>query len=262
MRKVSAITLLLLSSTSFAQDYQTFTRLSAYKTERSHSDVDGAWLSAQYFFKARTALGPLDQFEYINKISNVGGSVNDRPGKDYFYNLGGQAFIGNVLVGAGYSNNRFDRERESLQVGYLFNDDFLVNVSASKVGSDDTTYHLSSRYNIQINETDYLGVSISTDDNFEYKSISSTYFSKVGDNKYLTARVDYGDYDSYKHWILYSSFYFTEKTSVNASYGKGKSYSLGVKHFFNNNFAIGAGYYSNTNDSDYKSYSVNFSTQF
>ena len=114
----------------------------------------------------------------------------------------------------------------------------------------------------QINESDYLGVTISGDNDLDYKSISAKYFMKLNQGQYFISELKYQDGKHNDYWAANVNYYFDDKTSVSAMYDDNDNYRVGVKHFFNNNVALSAGYGANTDESDYDVVDVNLTLQF
>ncbi|WDD98011.1 putative porin [Thalassomonas actiniarum] len=269
--KLLPIAALLLTGTSLlastgvhAEDYQSFSSVSYSDLDTKYNDSDAFSLDTRYYFDKKSTLGPLDEFEYINKTSNVFGSFVDTDFNKTF-TLGGEAFIDKLLVGATYHYSDFDHggsdDTYSLSLGYLISDDFLV-----KVVKDDNNdeYLFSASYNHQINDSDYIGFTYSTDDDTDVQTLSSKYFTDLGQGRYLTAEVSFSDIDDADNDLAGRvEYFFNSHTSMAASYNDDDDYSVGAKHYFNKNYALGASYQSNTDsDIDYDLYTIDFTAQF
>ncbi|PAJ75627.1 hypothetical protein CJF42_03790 [Pseudoalteromonas sp. NBT06-2] len=116
-----------------------------------------------------------------------------------------------------------------------------------------------------------MGFPYNTDDDFNHQMLSSKYFRALDGGQYLVAGLSYHhhdddyDYDYDNDLSGNLAFYFNDKTSISTSYNDEDDYSIGAKHFFNQNYALSVGYQSNASDdtwSDYDIYSINFSAQF
>jgi hypothetical protein len=228
----------ILSSTVSAQDYQLFSNLAW-----THTNIDGATansilLGGQYFFDKKTALGPYSEFEYINKTSNVFANyLNVETGESYGLNLGGEAFVNNVLLGATLSESKGDNSANTLSFGYLFSDDFLVRVDRYDGDNMDASYMISAAYNHQLNDTDYVGFTFGTDDEVEVISLSSRYFTHLGEDRYFVLEAGYQDNDFDNSWDLAAKYYFSKATGVFANFDSEDSVGIGLEHFFNSNIA-------------------------
>jgi len=251
--------LLLTASTVSANEYQTFASIDYFNVEDQSESFDAYSLSGQYFFNAKSTLGPLAEFEYINKTSNVFGRYTDIDGFD-ITSLGGEYFTNNFLFGAEFS---FDDNNDltNLSLGYLINDDFLIKIDATNPEHGDTVYQYSAKYNHQLDNNDYLGFEFTADDDFDNFSYSSTYFTKLQGQGYLKAGINYEDGQFDDFWSVDASYYFNKMTSVSVMLDEDKDYGFGVNHFFNENYSIGANYIS-ANDNDTDVYRINFSARF
>jgi hypothetical protein len=265
-----------------AQDYQTFTNLSG--EHRSYGfESDNLWqVNAKHFLDKKQTLGPLDQFEYINKVTNVAAGyahvnkvtnvaadyarVYDR----YTLSVGGEYFAeNNFVVSASYSDSEYS-DVTSLGIGYLISDDFIVRALATKrdygdsnyQNYDDTSYRFSASYNLQLQGKDYLGFNVSTDDKLDNYGISSTYFSSLGGDRFVTLGVGLSDSPNANNWDINGGYYFSKMTSVGISYDKSDNYSLNAKHYFNQNWALVAGFAGNTEASDFERYTLGVTGQF
>ncbi len=239
MKLKLAAAAVVLSSTVSAQDYQWFSDLTLIQNDTAGISTDAFSLFGQYYFDNKTALGPYSEFEYINKTSNVFAHyLNVESGDFYESTIGGEAFLGNVLLGASFSDSKGDDSSNSLSFGYLFNDDFLVRVDRHDGDNMDAYYIISADYNHQLNDTDYVGFSVAIDDETDYLSLSSKYFTHLGNDRYLTLQASYEDFDFDDAWALGASYYFSKATSVSAMFGSEDTVDLGVQHFFNPNVAL------------------------
>ena len=80
--KISALALLIPalilghSAKISAEEYQSFTNASYSKNDYSSADTTSFGINTSYFFDAKSTLGPLNQFKYINTISNISARYN------------------------------------------------------------------------------------------------------------------------------------------------------------------------------------------
>lgn len=318
----AAVVLLPIAFSSQATEtksFQSFSSVNYSNSDYNYGDAFNVGIASQYFFDGRITKGPLNEFDYINTLSNI--SV------DYQYtsaehsrkmslpynnqsvemflvqfeneiesnnvNISADWFVGDFLLGGTYGYSDYDGTWKtallegdapdnwdedyskmsdsdsaySLSLGYLISDNFLVK----------STYHQTAElftfmasYDLTLNDTDYIGFSYETDENFDVHALSSKYFMLLANDSYLTVSAaytvdnmddDYFDEDNY--WSVGSSYYFNQYTSISANYDENENYSLAATHFFNDNYSLSAGYTStNDSDDDFKSYGISFSAQF
>jgi hypothetical protein len=251
--------LLTASTVASANEYQTFTNLNYSNIETPIADYDGYSLGVRYFFDAKSTLGPLAEFDYINTTSSLFGGYADFEGNDEF-TFGGEYFAGNFMIGTAF-NSEADDDPSSLTLGYLINKNFIVKLNSSRPFGDDSTYSYHAQYNHQLDGNDYLGFSFTTDDDFDYQSYSATYFTKLAGQGYLKANVSYRDGLNNSHLSTSTSYYFNDMTSVSLMLDEDSNYGFGVNHFFNETYSIG-GNYSSADDDDIDIFRVNFSARF
>jgi hypothetical protein len=254
--------LIALTATAVsAEEYQLFNELRADHL-RVSGESETLWsLNSTYFFDKKQTLGPLDQFEYINKVTNVGAGFSRFDGEN-FWSIGGEYFAENNLVlSARYTDNA-GSHATSVGIGYLISKDFIIRAQAAKPEEGDTSYRFSASYNHQLQGNDYVGFTAYTDDEFDQYGISSKYFASLGADRFIAVGVSLAEQFDRSTWAANADYYFSKMTSVGMSYSKEDSYSLNAKHFFNQNWALEAGFASNTDNSDYKAYSLSVSGQF
>ncbi|MBZ9613178.1 putative porin [Rheinheimera maricola] len=255
-----------------AEEYQVFTGLQLTHLRFDYVDLqddilvnrtisDNGWqLDGRYFFDKKTTLGPLDQFEYINKVTNVSASFN-RVFDNNAWTIGGEYFAENgLVVSAGYS--RFgDENINQLGLGYLVSNNFIVRAEAIRAdGSND--YRFSASYNHQLQGSDYVGFTAYTDDSLDYFGISGKYFASLNGDRFITAGITIEDNDGSSAWAMAADYYFSKMTSVGLTYSKADDYSLNAKHFFTQNWAVEASFASNTDNDSMKAYSLGITGQF
>jgi hypothetical protein len=252
---------LAASVTVSAEEYQLFTGLQA-DHYRVSGDNETNWnLNGTYFFNKKVTLGPLDQFEYINKVTNVSAGYR-RAFDENAWNIGGEYFAENGLVVSANYQRFGDLDITSVGLGYLISDNFIVRASASNPDEGDTVYSFSASYNHQLQGNDYVGFTAYTDDEFDYFGISSKYFASLGEGRFIAVGVAIADNDSSTSWAAVADYYFSKMTSVGMSYDKGDNYSLNTKHFFTQNWAVEAAFASNTDTSALKTYRLGVIGQF
>jgi hypothetical protein len=256
-----------------AEEYQLFTNLHFSHIQADvtlaaddllfpHHSRENLWqLNGQYYFDKKQTLGALDQFEYINKVSNVSMGYAHAAGEN-FGAIGGEYFAANNLVLSAHFSGNADFHTTSVGVGYLISKDFIVRVLAEKPEEGDTSYLFSASYNLQLQGYDYIGFTTSVDDEFDYVTLSSKYFAGLENGRFIALGMSVADNNGSTAWNAGVDYYFSKMTSAGLSYGKDDNYSLNAKHYFNQSWALEAGFSSNADDSSIKVYSLGLSGQF
>jgi len=267
MKLLTLSALFFASTSTMATNYQSFSSINYLRLNSDTANYDTYGASTIYFLNKKASLGPLNEFEYINKTSNVFGSFADADNANA-YQLGGDFYVNKWLVGGSYNyldKNNGNDDVYTLKLGYLISDNFLIKAQATR-NNGDTLYDFTAAYNVQLNNQDYIGFTYNTDDKFNAQTISSKYFAAVGKNNYLTAGLSYTKNDNSRDNVMASAgYYFTASTSISVSYDNDDDYTISGKHYFNKNYALSVGYNSNAstnNIEDYNLYRVNFTAQF
>jgi hypothetical protein len=301
---VPSLAAILLSNAALAESYQSFSTInySHNKSSFNRTNVnnenksDSIALSSQYFFDERQALGPLSEFDYINKASNVyaflsnndseySTSYNDQnystDDNNQNVSIGGQWITHNVIVGASYSHQRHDVTSDgysfdmsdnyySASLGYFLFDDLVVRADYYDGGAGDDYFSYNASYNWQLAGTDYIGFSYNVDEDFDIHQLSSRYFVSLAEESYLVLGGDY-IFDNSDNvladdtWSINSSYYFNTKTSVSVYYREGDYYGVNANYFINKNYAVNLGYNSVAKDNDEAEsdgYHLGFTAQF
>ncbi|WP_417670705.1 putative porin [Pseudoalteromonas tetraodonis] len=252
---------LLLSSAAHAADsYQSINNL-GYKDSDNNDTIS---VDSTYYFSPKSTLGPYDQFEYINKQSNVFGSYADDDFGDVTA-IGGEYFVEDFVVGASYQNDDFGSNNElyTLSAGYFFNPDLLAKVRFVDQKDGDNVTYFSLAYNHMLNDTDYVGITVESDDDFDYRLVAAKYFIDLQQGNYLTVEGTFESIDEADdQWNVETNYYFSKATSVFAAYDKEDNYSFGAQHFINKNIGVKVGYENNADDSDNDAYFANMRFQF
>jgi len=270
--KLLVVSLTLLSTSTFAQDYQSISSISYSKTEFGNNvDFDSVNLQSKYYFDAKKALGPLDQFSYINTVSNAFASYtkSEFSAMESDFNvasIGGEYFHNNLLFSGSFS--RIDRgdtgtNYSTISLGYLFSKNLLIQSSAARKSGEQDQYRFSVKYNQQLTNKDYIGYTLTTDDNFDHQTVAVRYFTELNQSQFWLTDIMYVNYkDSDNFWAANTRYYFSPNSAISLGYSKDDSYTLGVKHYINKSYAINFDYDSNTNEHDLKSYNVSLIAQF
>lgn len=259
MTKGLVFPLVLITLPAVAEDYQLFTGASAnYQNVGGYSE-DGYRADAQYFFDRKTALGPLDQFEYINTVSNITASTvhfGDRQSAS----VSGAHFAGKVAVSGGVYASEGDYSASIVSAGYLFSDDLIVRAHATHVKDKDTSYALSTSYNMPLNASDYLGATLSVGDAFDSPGVNVKYFNAFANGRYLAFKASY-----HNNWRAEASYYISDFTGFSLGLDRGEVISAGMRHFFTRSFAVGIrGQYREADSyltPEYKAYVLSLSWQ-
>ncbi len=244
-----------------AEEYQLFTELRADHARVSGDNETNWKLNGTYFIDKKVTLGPLDQFEYINKVTNVSASYNRFSGNNA-WSIGGEYFAENGLVVSANHGRVSGNYVNQLGLGYLVSNNVIVRAEAFKAEGSSTDYRFSASYNHQLQGNDYVGFTAQVDDDFDYFTVSSKYFAALNEGRYIAVGVALADNDGSSSWAAEADYYFSKMTSAGLSYDKGDNYSLNAKHFFNTNWALEAGFASNTDNSARKVYSLGVIGQF
>lgn len=262
MKKLAVIisSILLSSAATAADSYNSISNV-GYKDTDGNDTVS---IDSTYYFSPKTTLGPYSEFEYINKQTNVYGSYVDDDFGDVTA-IGGEYFVKDFVVGAEYSNSDYGSNNElyKISAGYFFNPDLLMKATLveNKDGEDFALFDLA--YNHQLNSTDYIGFTLTSDDEFDYRAVNAKYFMDLKQGNFLTVEATLSDTDnSSSFWELGSNYYFTKATSAFVTFNEADNYSFGAEHFFNRNVGLKAGYANNWDDSDHDAYFANVSLQF
>lgn len=258
MKLKAVLPLMLFSAIAGAEEYTSFSSASYQNKDYDFgAETDQYDINSRYFFGPKETLGPLKEFEYINKVSNLYGGFSriDYENDDASgATIGGEAFIGQFMLGARFSNfetDAVDIDSNTLSVGYLFTDNFLVKLDSTDADGMDERYNvISASYNHQLGGSDYIGFTVSTDDDVDSTAVSSKYLRSLAGDSYLVLEggiVDEDEGDSV--WNVGAEYYFTKMTSVGFSTIEGDANTLDFTHFFNRSIAANLAY--TQQDGDY-----------
>jgi predicted porin len=235
-----------------ANGQQSFSNISYISVDDERLDLSQVSINSQYFFEGRPSLGPLNQFEYINKTSNVsvayqyinseseawhwsGKSRTISENTNNRLGIGGEWFSGNLLLGGSYSyvDSEYSRQKGGdsysdnsdtfgLTAGYLVSDDLLVKVDINKYKNGNSYFTASASYNWQLGDLDYIGFTYSTDESLDFQNLSAKYLMALVDESYLVLVANYvydnsGSYED-DRWNMGVNYYFNTKTSLSANY--------------------------------------------
>ncbi|MEX2961825.1 putative porin [Microbulbifer sp. TYP-18] len=243
--KIVALPLMVCATSAAAESYQSITNAQYTNNEFSTSDrsvdIDEFDLDTTYYFAPRETLGPLKEFDYINKITKIsaGYSYLDFPDDDAnAVGVGGEYFATNGFVVGGGIVNIDETNLYNASVGYLFSPNFLLSVERTQWEDNDADYLFNARYNHQLSDSGYIGFDFSTDDDLESRTLSSKLFKDLGGETWITASASFTSHDDFDdYWKLGTEYYFSRETSVFADYDRGENFGVGVSHFFNRNIS-------------------------
>ncbi|MBY6190889.1 putative porin [Microbulbifer agarilyticus] len=262
--KFAALPLMLASAVASAAQYNSFTDVDYTNSDFGNFDVDTLNLDSRYYFGALETLGPRKEFGYILPVSNIYGgfAYADADGESSdALNIGGEYYTGQWKLFGGLSDNDLSTDYR-VGAGFLFTPNLLAEVEAVKREDVDTQLMFRGRYNHQLTGNDYIGFTAEVDDDFDYRSVSSKYFTALSGGQYLSASLSLIDTDnSDLYWGGGVEFYFNEDTSIGATYDEAESYRFHATHFFNENVAAKASYGSNRDFDDLDVFSLGVTVQ-
>lgn len=243
--------LVLMSAAASAEQYTSFSNASYENVDYdSGAETDMYNIGTRYFFGPKETVGPLKEFEYINKVSNIYGGFSSADfdnGDASAVSIGGEAFIGQFMVGASFAtvdSDFGDYDTNTVSVGYLFTDNFLVKLDSTDTDGMDERYNvISASYNHQLGGSDYIGFTVETDDELEHTAVSSKYLRSLAGDSYLVLQggmVDYDEGDSV--WNAGAEYYFNKMTSVGFATTEGDENTLDFTHFFDRSIAVNLAY--------------------
>ncbi|WHI44899.1 putative porin [Microbulbifer sp. VAAF005] len=245
--KLAALPLMLVAATSAAENYNSITSAGYSNLDFDENDGNQVIAETTYYFDSKESLGPLNEFEYINKASNLSGAFNhfDQASTDedsfavageYFTNFG-------LVLGASLANID-DEDINTASLGYLVVPNFLVKLSyvdGDEFSEDDA--YAEFRYSHQLSGSDYVGFDLITDDDFEKSVFSSKYYADLGGDQYLTAEFSYSDYEnSDSYWQIGADYFLNQRTSLGAKFDENEDVKVGFSHFVSRNVAVEASY--------------------
>lgn len=262
--KYAALPLMIFSASVAAEEYTSISEASYTNTEYTSFETDRFDIGTTYFFAPKETMGPLKEFEYINKTTNIfaGYSYLDFDEEDRdLLSVGGEYFAANGFVVGGSVSDFDGSNLYTASVGYLFSPNFLLSLEGVKPEDEDTEYFVNARYNHQLGGNDYIGFNFFTDDDFDSRTLSSKLFKALGGETWITASASYtanDDFDDF--WDLGAEYYFSKATSIFAGYDKEETVELGVSHFFNRNIA-GKMAYTTNSDTDVDTFQLGVTVQ-
>jgi len=277
LSKAFAVATLLLSNTVLAESYQSFSSISySHKSFSNNSpeynyyfndDSNDISLSSQYYFEERLALGPLNEFDYINTISNVSVSVGNNQSEtfssykpqgyssresswddnDNTVSIGGQWITNDFIFGGSYSY------RKSSGEGY-FNSSGVTDNYNHNYSYDDSSNYFSLSLGYLFSDNFVIQANILDDDDGSsgLVTFNASYNWQLADTDYIGFSYNVND-DFDFHQLSTSYFFgFAEQSYLvlGAEY-----YYYNPEHFSSfNSWGINASYYYNDSTSLSASY--------
>lgn len=260
---ISVCSLALLSFTAHsAENYTTFlsAEYSSLKTDATtpfgnfESDDDYWQLSASHFFAPRPVMGPLKEFQFINQQSYIAASAAFSDQADS-QGLSGEYIWNDWVVSA--STTFGDADSASVGVGYFITQDFKVSIynnSYNDAGglfdSDESDFSFGVDYVYPLAGKDYIGASFNTNEDFDFSTLITKYFTALGDDRYLSlsaSAVVYGDdFGDIEDTVsLRAEYYISQYTSFSVmlrAKGETDGFNVGASHYFDENSSLSLTY--------------------
>ncbi|TMO57169.1 putative porin [Pseudoalteromonas phenolica] len=215
-------------------------------------------ISTHYFLAPQQHSGVWDDFGYLNTDSNIQLAYQRT---DHYRDLSvsGEWFATKEwFVSAGSSDVGHINDDTFVGFGYLFDNKLKLSARYEKHEHANNHTMLTAEYNHQINDTDYLGVTLNTESDFDTWSLASRYFMHIEGDSFFSVDMSHSDYDGFDKTNVIANYYI----SRNLSFGAGSYDSdLGIqaKYFFNDKFNLGG---SIIDFDDGEIYQLSFTAQY
>ena len=217
---------------------------------------DATQLSSLYYFAPQQHTGVWDDFGYLDTDTNIKLDYY-KSDNDNNFGLFGEGFYGNWFVTIEHSDLS-EADNFSAGIGYLFADSLKVSMRLEEFKTFDTIYCFKGQYNHQLNDTDYVGFTIETDDEIDVWELSSRYFAHVNNGSYFAVDVSYNDNNVDSTISGIASYYFSRHFALGAG-ANDSNLLLEAKYFINSQYYFTANYNA-LEEGDL--YSVKFAAQF
>ncbi len=244
----------MLASPAFAQDYRSFSDLE-YSNIDSNSTLAA---STKYYFADQSTNGTLDEFGYLDTDSSMYAYLYNGEQEDGI-GLGGEAFIGKFIVGGAFNksdheNNSNNSDSISAKLGYLLADNFIISLTVTEPDEGDTYGTFKAEYDHSLGQGNYIGFTATIDDSADAYSLSGSYFSRLQSQYYVRAGLSYEETGNDDTLALNGAFYLNAKTSFNAEVNTDSFRSIGAKHYYNKNWAVGGALEDHKHGNGFKIY--------
>ncbi|GMM85065.1 hypothetical protein MTsN2n4_22920 [Pseudoalteromonas sp. MTN2-4] len=125
----------------------------------------------------------------------------------------------------------------SVGFGYLLDNKIKISARYDNWRHTSNRTMVKAEYNHQINDTDYLGVTLNVESDLDTWSLASRYFKHVYGDSFVSLDIYHEDDECYDYTSVVGNYYMNR----NLSFGLGSYDSdLGIqaKYFFNDNFHL------------------------
>jgi len=264
----TTLPLLFLSSAAIAnQPVNTFISARVIKpNETTNISVAG-----QHYFKSQIANGVYDEFGYFDTDSSISAgyySSDQTNGLSSLQSISGNYFHDKWLIGGSFSRLSYEfdnaesdtQSHTSVKLGYLVNDNLLVS---ALYNDDSGRGSFNAQYSHQLNpQGDYIGFSLSTNDDFDSVSLSSSYFGRLNGDNYIRLGFDHSPQGGDDINTYSGSYYFSEGTSVSLSSDLDLYMNVTGKHFISQSTAITISYMCIDDSNGEGTFQVGLTSQF
>ena len=145
--------------------------------------------SSKYYFAPQGYAGVWDEFGFLDTDSKVGFQYTDDD-FDRTYSAATEVFVSeNWFVDVGTADLSNLNSDYLLGAGYLY--DEKLKLSFYHQQSDESITGLMAEYNHMLNDIDYIGVALESQNGDEVWSVSSRYFRQTALHHYFTLDIGY-----------------------------------------------------------------------
>jgi len=260
-KKLLPLSLLAItcSSHTFAEQLPTpqwFNSIEYVYLNDGYFDFNAYQIVSHYYFEKQQSSGVLDDYGYLDTDSNI---KLDYTNSNYNNQLGisGEGFY-NKWFATGKLYDTGNTDNYTVGIGYLFANALKVSLLKEEREFGDDYFRIRAQYNHQINDKDYLGLSIETYDELDAWSATARYFNHLSDDRYLVFDFGHQDNDSYNSSSAMVSYYFNRKYALGMGIDD-SDLSLQAKYFINNQYYLIANF---TREDPGELYSLKFVAQF
>ncbi|MBD1583948.1 putative porin [Pseudoalteromonas sp. S16_S37] len=228
----------VLATSVQANDKQWFNSASYSHTEES--SFNSLYLNSKYYFAEQQNTGIWDDYGYLDTDSNVSLSYTDNDAENFF-SASGEAFYNNFFVNASVENLSKE-DNHSIGFGYLYNDMLKLQVRTLRSDDHSDKTWFQAQYNHQLNESDYLGVTVGVQDAPDNWMVSTRYFKKLEGGSFFTIDASHEDYQNASSVRNIMANYYVDKT---LAFGAGiydSKLQLEAKYFLSDKYFYRFGY--------------------